>query len=140
MCVLLGRGLSRITGPTTTLRGASRGAEACPLKLLHPPRRTHRLITVAGIIPTAFLVLSYPTCISGILSATTTLSKPMANSTAAAWLNAAVSNRPGHKPRPPSQGSETCYRLRGGWKGKNGGTRGDVTGTLRSIEETGWEG
>jgi hypothetical protein len=35
--------------------------------------------------------------------------------------------------------SAMCYRLSGGWKGKNGGTSGDMTGTARAMKETGWE-
>src|SRR5580765_1280812 len=121
--------------------GASSGADVDPLKLLHPPRRKHRLIIVASGMPTTFLVFSYPTCISDILSATTVRPKPMVNSATKAWVNTAVSEGRRHTPRlsEGSRGrvSETCYRLGVGWKGNNGGMSGDVPGTPGSIKETG---
>jgi len=95
-------------------------------------------------MPTAFLVLSYPTCISDILSATTALPKPMANSAKEAWVKTAVSDEHRHTFRlsEGSRGrvSEICYRLGGGWKGNNGGMSGDVPGTPGFIKEAGWEG
>src|SRR5262245_43745812 len=59
-------------------------------------------------------------------------------------LKASLSNGHCHTPCPSEgsrgRASETCYRLRGGWKGNIGGMRGDVSGTPGSIKKTGWEG